>query len=339
MAAVGGNNIVWYTYTGAIGEVIPWNATHVIVEARIILRDAFREHENIVEVVCHGDVEKIEQMAFYYCPNLRRVIMPGVKIVERGAFLCCHALTDVECGKLEMIGASAFCQCRSLRSINLLSVRIVERHAFENCRELVHVKFGNKMERIDRKTFYKCSSIERITIPLKDGIITVDDTFMECDNLRHVDLIKGELHETIAALHSEDWINDMNQEIDSINQILPNSRAGISIQNDEKEKGQAVREWIRSVLGKMVLYQAEHQLVMNEASSTLHHALPQDIVNRSVLSFLKLPSYTFELGDDEDDDNDDDNDDDMPWEEDEEVDYDDEDYSILREEDDELEGY
>ena len=329
---------MWYTYTGAIGEIIPWNATHVIVEARIILRDAFREHENIVEIVCHEEVEKIEQMAFYYCPNLRRVIMPGVQVVERGAFMECGALTDVECGKLEIIEQGTFCGCESLSSIDLPSARIVERTAFYCCEAITEVNFGKKLERIDSLAFFQCFSLERITTPLKDGLITADDIFMECGDLKHVDLVEGEIHETIAALHSEDWIKDMNQEINSINQILPNSRAGTHIngeEDDHGEKARAIREWIRSVLGKMILYQAEHQLILDEASSTIHLVLPQDIVTNNVLPFLKLPSHTFELeGDDEDDDNDD-----MPWEEDEEVD-DDEDYSmLLGEEDGELEGY
>ncbi len=88
MAAVGGNNIVWYTYRGEVGEVIDREATHIIVgeDVTVILRDAFKDHPNIVEVFCHEKVEKIKPFAFYGCPRLRRVIMPGVTVVEHGAF-------------------------------------------------------------------------------------------------------------------------------------------------------------------------------------------------------------------------------------------------------------
>jgi len=68
--------------------------------------------------------------------------MPGVKVVERLAFSCCVALTDVECGKLEIIGDDAFYLCQSLRSINLPSAKIVERSAFDNCKALMNVEFG-----------------------------------------------------------------------------------------------------------------------------------------------------------------------------------------------------
>eukprot|EP00573_Skeletonema_grethae_P013326 CAMPEP_0201709816 /NCGR_PEP_ID=MMETSP0578-20130828/58303_1 /ASSEMBLY_ACC=CAM_ASM_000663 /TAXON_ID=267565 /ORGANISM="Skeletonema grethea, Strain CCMP 1804" /LENGTH=172 /DNA_ID=CAMNT_0048198809 /DNA_START=108 /DNA_END=623 /DNA_ORIENTATION=+ len=171
MAAEGGN-IVRFTYTGADGEIIPRDATHVFVDAKIIRGRAFYRHPNIVEVICHDKVEKIEERAFYQCPSLRRVIMRGVTIVERFAFYNCIALTDVECGKLEIIGKEAFFNCKSLRSINLPSARIVKYYAFNDCEDLTGVKFSNKLERFECRAFDGCTSLERITIPLKDGMIT-----------------------------------------------------------------------------------------------------------------------------------------------------------------------
>jgi hypothetical protein len=56
--------------------------------------------------------------------------MPGVEVVERGAFGECYALTTVECDKLEIIGFEAFLDCESLTSINLPSATIVEGRAF-----------------------------------------------------------------------------------------------------------------------------------------------------------------------------------------------------------------
>eukprot|EP00573_Skeletonema_grethae_P001940 CAMPEP_0201689684 /NCGR_PEP_ID=MMETSP0578-20130828/3240_1 /ASSEMBLY_ACC=CAM_ASM_000663 /TAXON_ID=267565 /ORGANISM="Skeletonema grethea, Strain CCMP 1804" /LENGTH=78 /DNA_ID=CAMNT_0048174405 /DNA_START=42 /DNA_END=274 /DNA_ORIENTATION=- len=78
MAAEGGN-IVRFTYTGE--EVIPDDVTHVFVDVKTIRGRAFQWHQNIVEVICHDKVEKIEEEAFSGCPSLRRVIMRGVKIV------------------------------------------------------------------------------------------------------------------------------------------------------------------------------------------------------------------------------------------------------------------
>ena len=282
MAAVGGNVVLWFTYTGLDGEVIPHNATHIIVQARKVRARAFYGHRNIVKVICHDHVEMIEQEAFGCCSRLRRVIMRGVKKIVGSAFHCCHALENVECDNLEIIREYAFSWCESLRSINLPSARILERGAFGRCDILTNAKFGSKLERIDVEAFYLCDSLERITIPLKDGLFNHDDIFQGCDDLHKVDLVEGELHETIAALHLEEWRNDMNEEIDSINKILPNTPSGgwdsehdeLGVDDgDPGEKAQEIRRWIRSVLRRLDHYKTEHHKLLKEATTLLELAL------------------------------------------------------------------
>ena len=281
------NNIVRFTYTGQ--EVIPAEATHVTVDVEVIPRRAFAGHRNIVEVICNERVKKIERDAFRECPSLRRVIMRAIKIVESAAFFRCTALTNVECGRLEIIKEWAFGGCRSLRSINLSSARIIEVGAFAYCKALTDVKFSNKLEIIERRAFCSCASLERITLPLKDGLITRDDIFKRCNNLHQVDLVEG-VHETIAALHLKEWRNDMRGEIDSISQILPNTCAGNNDSGDDGEKARSIRAWIRSVLRKIVHYQVEHDRLLHEAAATLQLVIPQDIVMYDVLPLLALPS-------------------------------------------------
>ena len=124
---------------------------------------------------------------------------------------------------------------------------------------------------------------------MKNGLIARDDIFAECDNLHQVDLVEG-VYETIAALHLEEWRYDMRGEIDSISQILPNTRAGTNDSGDDGEKSQAIRRWIRSVLGKLAHYQVEHDRLLHEAAATLQLVIPQDIVMYNVLPLLALPS-------------------------------------------------
>ena len=132
---------------------------------------AFYWHENVVEVICHRNVKRIEEYAFANCPSLRRVVMPGVKVVERWAFEECSCLKDVECSKLEMIQVEAFSDCYFLRGIDLQSARIVRQYALDGCKSLKDVEFGNELERFfGRRAFGGCISLERITIPLKDGL-------------------------------------------------------------------------------------------------------------------------------------------------------------------------
>jgi|SaaInl74LU_5_DNA_1037368.scaffolds.fasta_scaffold36550_1 hypothetical protein len=214
MAAEGDNNFMRYVYRGQVDEDIPFHATHIFVHesVRVIRAEAFYKHRNIIEVICHDKVEKVEEGAFACCPSLRRVIMPGVISVWEGAFTKCRALTNVECGKLEYIGYQGFSCCRSLRSINLTSVELLGEEAFNQCEALTSAKFSKKLIHIDATAFANCTALEQIIIPLKDGIIYHDDTFQACRCLRHVHLVervfrateqticRGELHETIAAL-------------------------------------------------------------------------------------------------------------------------------------------
>ena len=218
----------------------------------------------------------------------------------------CEALTDVECGKLEIIKDSAFAGCNSLGSISLPSAKIVERDALFNCEALTDATFSSELERIEMGAFVNCRSLERIIIPLKDGVIAADNIFRGCDNLKHVDLVQGPVHETIAALLMEEWGNDMYEEIDSINQILPTAPGGIYCYeiglHDDGGKTRAIRTWIRSVLRKIIHYKAEHQRIVDEAATYLQLALPRDIVIKNVLPFLELPSCTFEVELEEEDD-------------------------------------
>ena len=155
----------YYVFTG--GERIPDHVTHVLIDRalKFVRARAFQRHPNIEEVICHDSVEKIEKLAFSYC-GVRRVIMPGVKIIEEGGFKC-RNLTYVECGKLEIIGEWAFCACTSLSSVDLPSIKIAEMSAFCDCKKLINARFGKDLESIGREAFSNCPSLERITLPLK----------------------------------------------------------------------------------------------------------------------------------------------------------------------------
>eukprot|EP00984_Skeletonema_dohrnii_P006907 scaffold2462_cov120-Skeletonema_dohrnii-CCMP3373.AAC.12 len=281
----------YYTYTGMDDEIIPHDVTRVRIHESLIAipRHAFEDNNrNITEVICDVGVETIEGEALYECESLRRLIMPGVRVVKDQAFEECEALTDVACGKLEIIGWAAFGSCYSLRSINLPSIKIIKGYAFGWCEALADITFGNELERIEKGAFCYCP-LRRITLPLKDNLITHDNIFSGCVNLEHVDLA-GCILETVAALQLNDWRNDMNEEIDSINQILPTARAGGKTYNDMGEKAIVIRTWIRSVLHKIMYYKAQHHRLLMEAATTLELAsLQEDIVIENVLPFLELP--------------------------------------------------
>ena len=282
-----------YIFTGRDGEVISDHVTHVLIDnaLKFVRARAFKDHPNIEEVICHDGVLKIEEEAFQWCLSLRRVIMPGVKIIEKKALDVCPALTYVECGELEIIGERALCGCESLSSVDLPSIKTVENYAFSGCTNLTNANFGKDLESLGNMLFYGCRSLERIALPLKDDMITSDDTFQRCVKLNHIDLIGG-VHETVAALLMDQWKNDMNEEIDAICQILRNTRAG-----DFREvggKALAIRGWITPVLRKYDKYKSKHCRYLNVAAAALQQALPNDILMKNILPFVELPSDAFD---------------------------------------------
>ena len=286
---------------GNLLESILLNITHLSVHESItvIPGEALFYHPNIVELICHNGVKKIEYEAFDICPRLKRLVMPGVEEVEWGAFNQCEAVEHIECKKLEIIRQWAFSHCKSLESIDLPSAMIVKKRAFGNCTSLMDVKFGKNLESIEELAFSN-SGLKRITIPLKSGLFTSDDVFQGCKNLDEVCLIEEAIiQEIVDAFLWDEWKSDMNKEIDSINQILPNADINddYNFHYEEDcvgEKTKAIREWIGRVLQKIIHYKVEHYRLLSLAAAALAHASPNEIVIDSVLSFLQLPDHAFE---------------------------------------------
>jgi hypothetical protein len=83
--------------------------------------------------------------------------------------------------------------------------------------------------------------------------------------LSRLDVVGG-IHKTIFSLHIETWIDEMNEEIESINQTLLHTPSGW-------EKTVAIQQWIRSVLHRMEHYKTEHKVLVKEAMTLLELAL------------------------------------------------------------------
>jgi hypothetical protein len=265
---VGGDEDI-FVYTGGDQEV-PRDVKRVRIAENVdtIPARTFQHCEQLIEVVGHDKLKKIEPRAFDNCPSLRSVTkMSGVVEIEDYAFCNCHALSDIDFDKLEYTGNGAFFGCKSLISVNMSSMRIVGPGAFQHCTALTDVVFGQNLERIERggAAFYGCPSLTRIVIPLKDNLIIDTNAFNFCNNLSRIDALDGGIHNTISSLHMEQWRHEMEEEIDRINQTLPNI---IAI-----DKAGATQEWITRVLQRMEHYKSEHQIILKEAMTLLELAL------------------------------------------------------------------
>ena len=285
-----------FIYRGQDRDVIPRTATHVSIHKsiKVIPPRTFYEHPNIVEVICHDNMESIEEYAFCKCLSLLRVRLLGAKDVKHNVFDGCLNLMYVECDNVERIWGCAFRNCQSLSSMDMPSAKTIDRTVFDFCKEMAHVKFGNNLEQLRQQSFNNCISLERVTVPLKDGVVTAHNTFMECLKLKHADLLEEDvLRETISALLLDGWKVYMNSLVDLITWELPNAPDCGNHFYDRRHKAQVIFNWSTWVLRKIIFYKSKHHGLLNEAATALAHSLPIDIVMNSVIPFLELPRHSF----------------------------------------------
>ena len=265
-AAGDGDNI--FVYTG--GRAPQHHVVNAIIDESVdeIDDEAFRYNRNLRSVVCHAGLLKVGICAFYMCPSLQRIKMPGVKIIEKFAFYYCRSLTNVEFDKLETVGHHAFTSCTSLQRIKIPKVKTIGQLAFSSS-GVEELEFGEDLETIGNGAFWG-SKLRRIAIPLRDGMFQLNDDgrdynqFRFCNDLTTVDLVGG-IHKTVASLHLESWRNEMVEEIERMNQILPST--------DSYEKSSEIVQWIQSVIDKIEYYKAEHRVLLKEATALLELAL------------------------------------------------------------------
>ena len=255
-------------YTGGRA---PQHVVNAIIDESVeeIDDEAFYENPNLRSVVCHDGLLRVGKCAFVNCISLQRVKMLGVKLIEEYAFYGCESLGDVEFGdKLETAVDCAFYRCTSLKREKLPKVKIIGASTFSRS-GVEELELGEDLETIGSGAFYG-SKLRRIAIPLRDGMFQLNDRrgtytqFHYCHNLTTVDLV-GRIHKTVASLHLESWRNEMNEEIQRINQILPGTA--------HDEKTDEIVQWIRSVIRKIEHYKAEHRELLKEVAKLLELAL------------------------------------------------------------------
>ena len=230
---------------------------------KIVRATAFYFRYKLIYLEFHDGVEIIEEEAFMGCIALKILKLLGVKIIKESAFNCCSSLTDVDFGdKLELIGRRAFYGCKALTNTRMLSVRIIEERAFGDCFQLSDVEFGEALRTLQDSAFYGCFRLKRIALPMRGDMIEVG-VFDSCHELTTIDLIGG-AHDTVASLHFESWRNEIMDEINRINHVLPTTAEG---------KTEEIQQWMRSVINRLDHYKAEYKNLLKEATTLLELAL------------------------------------------------------------------
>ncbi len=142
----------------------------------------FYNNKNITEVIIPYGVEKIGNMAFQYCSNLKRITIPN-SVTELG-----YQLT--------------FSNCSSLESITIPSgVTKIPQNTFSNCTSLKTVKLPDTITEIGQNAFSNCNSL---TIYGKRG--TIAETYAKNNGIPFIDnskiaVTKVTLNKTSAKLY------------------------------------------------------------------------------------------------------------------------------------------
>eukprot|EP00984_Skeletonema_dohrnii_P003027 scaffold1017_cov95-Skeletonema_dohrnii-CCMP3373.AAC.1 len=258
-----------------MGGRAPLHITHARIDKSVeaIEENSFNGCEHLVQVETHDGIIRVGDMAFRNCESLRRINLKSVVEIGEYAFNGCVNLESVEFGdKLEIIESDAFADCISLKHLKLPSIIAIYNFAFCCCTALTDIELSSdRLETIEARAFRDCDRLERIAIPLKRDLIIYDDVLNEynqfdrCEHLVTVDLVGGAHTETVASLHLESWRTEMEEEINRINQVLPNTPAD--------DKTDEIQQWMDSVINKMDYFKAEHWRYVKEAVTLLELAL------------------------------------------------------------------
>ena len=232
-------------------------------------QSAFRFCERLVQVDTH--IRRVGKYAFQYCKSLRRINLKSAIKIEEWGFNNCESLESVQFDELEIIGDYAFYECSSLTHLKLPSIITIGHRAFCKCKRLTDIELSDRLETIGLQAFANCQlRLQRIAVPLKRDLFVFNDTnqkynqFDDCYFLATVDLVGG-IDTTIASLHMESWRTEVNDEINRINQVLPNILA--------PEKTDEIQRWMDSVIEKFEHYKSEHNRYVKEGITLLELAL------------------------------------------------------------------
>jgi hypothetical protein len=140
---------------------------------------------------------------------------------------------------------------------------VIGNHTFDGCKQLTELELPKDLERIGCRAFQGCSRLRRIAFPLKDNLLG-NQCFNFCENLLQVDLVGG-IHKTISSLLLDSWRNKMKNEIDRINQVLPNTLA--------ENKTEVIDQWMERVTERIEHYKSEHYTLLKNIMSQLELAL------------------------------------------------------------------
>ena len=152
-----------------------------------ISKSAFRNCNQLTEIVLPEGLEVIGDTAFYGCTQLKRISLPkSVSQIGAYAYKGCPLQGTLDLMNIKDIGEGAFEGCTDLTSVvlpeNLLRI---EASLVPGCTGLTVVNLTQCVTTIATSAFASCSRLQSVAIP--DEVERIEDyAFKGCSNMKHL---------------------------------------------------------------------------------------------------------------------------------------------------------
>lgn len=159
----------------------------VAEEVKRIGKSAFRNCNQLTEIVLPEGLEVIGDTAFYGCTQLKQISLPkSVSQIGAYAYKGCPLQGTLDLMNIKDIGEGAFEGCTGLTSVvlpeNLLRI---EASLFQGCTGLTVVNIPQCVTTIGISAFASCSRLQSVAIP--DEVERIEDyAFKGCSNMKHL---------------------------------------------------------------------------------------------------------------------------------------------------------
>ena len=180
--------------------------TYKGVAVTAIENNAFKNCNNVKQVVISKNITTICEGAFASCKNITEIIIPDSviniqgNISSNGAFAGCVKLEKITFGRgIKTIGACVFSGCTSLEHIKIPeSITSFGQRIFENCTKLTKIGVGitegieleSGITSIPANMFNGCTYLSEVTIP--DTVTTIGEgAFRSCKNITEITIPDG----------------------------------------------------------------------------------------------------------------------------------------------------
>ena len=178
---------------------------------RRIDNEAMKNNIKMRKLILGSSVKEIGTEAFSRCTNLRNVYLNGVRTIQKGAFLGCSNLKELQIpesvqylekyafmenkgirqisyepeNKSTVLASDLFRECSRLRQVILpQQLEEIRAGAFYRCKELDGVIFPDSLRRIGREAFY---SNGMTSLNLPEGLLEIENSaFFKCNQLEYV---------------------------------------------------------------------------------------------------------------------------------------------------------